>query len=197
MECPYCPRIHFSRLFAKFSITPSRHKFIIFISENIVCLNISIFIVSFFLSFTIDLYSLNPLTAIAIVAGIISIFCKNIELKINVIPCCIPNIFIKIEIVYPKQNPLYIIIPNTIGIPITVVPKNQIISANNTYENILFFNSSMEFIFWLFFNVSINVFIYSFILSCSVSFILFVKNTPKKIPIINNSVIIKYSFFFF
>ena len=71
MVCPYCPRIHFSRLFdAKTSITPAKHKIIIIISENIVCLTISIFIVSFFLSFTIALYSLNPLTAIAIVAGI-------------------------------------------------------------------------------------------------------------------------------
>ena len=86
-------------------------------TENSVCLAISIFIFSFLLSFTIDLYNLNPLTAKAKIAGIKIIFCSNIEISIKLSPFDSPIILINIDIVYPKQNPLYNIIPKTIGIP--------------------------------------------------------------------------------
>lgn len=46
--------------------------------ENIVCLNISIFIVSLLLSFIIELCNLIPLTASEIIHGINKIFCNNI-----------------------------------------------------------------------------------------------------------------------
>lgn len=42
------------------SITDDIHNSNNIIAEKIVCLNTSIFILSFFLSFTIDLYNLNP-----------------------------------------------------------------------------------------------------------------------------------------
>ena len=88
------------------SMTAAIHSIIIIINENTVCLNISTFMLSFLLSFTIDLYSLNPLTASAITAGIINKFCRNIVLNMNAIPFCIPIIFMHIEIVYHRENPL-------------------------------------------------------------------------------------------
>lgn len=87
------------------------------IIENTVCLTISIFIFSFPLSFTIDLYSLNPLTAKAKIAGIKIIFCNNIDINTKLNPLGNPIIVINTDIVYPKQNPLYNTIPKTIGIP--------------------------------------------------------------------------------
>ena len=45
------------------------------------------------------------------------IFCNNKAIDINNIPFPKPIIAIIVDIVYPKQNPLYNIIPNTIGIP--------------------------------------------------------------------------------
>lgn len=72
----------------------------------------------------------------AIILGIKIIFCKNKDIKMNIIPFPIPIIDITVEIVYPKQNPLYNIIPNTIGIPITVVPKNHNVIANTIFCNI-------------------------------------------------------------
>lgn len=110
------------------------------INEKIVCLKISNFMFSFLLSFIIDLYSLKPLTASARIAGINNIFCINnvtIE-KIN--PLVSPNTNIDVEIVYPRQNPLYSTIPNTIGIPITVVPKNQITTPKIKFCIIEFLN---------------------------------------------------------
>ena len=75
-------------------------------SENIVCLNISNFMFSFLLSFTIDLYSLNPLTAKASIAGITSILGNNKFIKTKLNPFVIPKIAIQVDIVYPRQNPL-------------------------------------------------------------------------------------------
>ena len=46
----------------------------------------------------------------------------------------IPKVAITDDIVYPKQKPLYIIIPYTIGIPITVDPTNHKASANRKLE---------------------------------------------------------------
>jgi hypothetical protein len=71
----------------------------------------------------LDLYNLNPLTANAKIDGINIIFCSKSKINTNNIPLANPIIVIIADIVYPKQKPLYNIIPNTIGIPITVVPK--------------------------------------------------------------------------
>ena len=90
---------------------------IIMTPENTVCLTISIFIFSFLLSFTIDLYNLSPLKARAKIAGIKIIFCSNIETTMKLSPFDNPMTLTNIEIVYPKQNPLYNTIPKTIGIP--------------------------------------------------------------------------------
>ena len=98
--------------------------------ENMVCLMISNFIFSLLLSFVIDLYNLNPLTASANIAGINNIFCNNKLISTNDIPFLSPITVIHTEIVYPKQNPLYSTTPNTTGIPMTVVPKNHIIIVN-------------------------------------------------------------------
>lgn len=73
--------------------------------ENMVCLTISNFMFSFRLSFTMDLYSLKPLTAKAKMAGIKIRFCKNMLLKINNNPFDIPIIEMHTDIVYPKQKP--------------------------------------------------------------------------------------------
>ena len=85
--------------------------------EKTVCLATSIFIFSLFLSFKIDLYNLNPLTAKANIAGINKMFCNSNNISTIKIPCGNPITVTQIEIVYPKQNPLYKIIPNTIGTP--------------------------------------------------------------------------------
>ena len=85
--------------------------------QNIVCLIISIFMFSLLLSFTIDLYSLNPLTLIAIIAGINIMFCKIKLLNIKASPFEVPSTLIQAEIVYPRQKPLYNINPKTTGIP--------------------------------------------------------------------------------
>lgn len=44
-------------------------------------------------------------------------FCKSKLLKTNDIPLPVPSTLTRADIVYPKQNPLYIIKPKTIGIP--------------------------------------------------------------------------------
>lgn len=44
-------------------------------------------------------------------------FCNRRFEKINNIPFPTPIVTITAEIVYPKQNPLYNIIPKTTGIP--------------------------------------------------------------------------------
>ena len=59
-------------------MTAAMHNNKSIITEKIVCLTISNFMLSFLLSLIIDLYSLIPLTAKAIITGIIIIFCKNI-----------------------------------------------------------------------------------------------------------------------
>lgn len=53
----------------------------------------------------------------AIILGMNIIFCSNKVIRINSIPFPIPIITIIEDMVYPKQNPLYNIIPKTIGIP--------------------------------------------------------------------------------
>ena len=93
----------------KISITEARHNTNNIINEKIVCLIISIF--------TIDLYNLKALTAIAIIAGMNNKFCKTSETTVNIIPFESPITIIIVEIVYPKQNPLYNTIPKTMGIP--------------------------------------------------------------------------------
>ena len=98
--------------------------------ENMVCLTISNFIFSLLLSFVIDLYNLNPLTANANIAGINNTFCNNRLISTNDIPFVNPITVMHTEIVYPKQKPLYSTTPNTTGIPITVVPKTHIRIAN-------------------------------------------------------------------
>ena len=103
------------------------------IIENIMCLNNSNFMFSLFLSFIIDLYNLNPLTANAIIAGIRKILGSKKLINVNIIPFCRPSTVTQTDIVYPRQNPLYIIIPNTTGIPIMVVPKNHIVTAKNIF----------------------------------------------------------------
>ena len=53
----------------------------------------------------------------AIMDGINIIFCNNRDIKINNIPFPIPITTIIDAMVYPRQNPLYSIIPKTIGMP--------------------------------------------------------------------------------
>lgn len=60
------------------------------IQEIIVCLVISIFIVSLLLSFTIALYNFIPLTANANMHGINIRFCINIDVITNNIPLSHP-----------------------------------------------------------------------------------------------------------
>ena len=67
--------------------------------ENSVCLNISIFIFSFLLSFTIDLYNFIPLTDNANVEGIIIKLCIRRVIIQNKIPFPVPNVKIINEIV--------------------------------------------------------------------------------------------------
>lgn len=100
-------------------------------NENTVCRKISNFTFSFLLSFTIDLYNLNPLTANANIAGINMIFCRNILINTNSIPFPIPIIVTQADIVYPKQNPLYTTIPNTTGIPNYCSSKKPNYSCKN------------------------------------------------------------------
>ena len=69
------------------------------INEKTVCLTTSIFIFSRFLSFIMDLYNLNPLTANAKIAGINIIFCKKSNSKAKYRPCGIPIIRMQTEIV--------------------------------------------------------------------------------------------------
>ena len=78
---------------------------------------------SFLLSFIIDLYNLILITPNTNNAGMNIIFCKSKDININIVPFTCPKAYTLPAIVYPRQNPLNAIIPNTIGIPITVVPK--------------------------------------------------------------------------
>lgn len=173
------------------------HKNPNIIAENIVCLSTSIFILSLFLSFTIDLYSLNPLTPIAIMLGMNIIFCNTSVINMNDIPFPIPIIDIIVDIVYPKQNPLYNIIPNTIGIPITVVPKNHSVIANIMFSIIVVFRTFMFSRFSVFFSFSMKLFRYDVISVFCASCVLFMNITPRNIPIMNISVITIYSLLLF
>lgn len=85
--------------------------------ENTVCLTSSNFMFSFLLSLYIDLYAFNALTPSDIIPGMNNIFCIIIDIAVKAIPFNIPNTTVILDIVYPKQNPLNAIIPNTIGIP--------------------------------------------------------------------------------
>ena len=98
--------------------------------ENIVCLIISNLIFSFLLSFTIDLYNLNPLTPKANITGIKIRFCNNTEIDIKIMPLENPIVETKVAIVYPKQNPLYTTIPKTIGIPYYSCSKKTYSNCN-------------------------------------------------------------------
>ena len=90
----------------KTSITEETAKAINIIIQNIVCLIISTLMFSLLLSFTIDLYNLNPLTLIANIAGIKIKFCNNKLLNKKASPLDVPKILVKAEIVYPRQKPL-------------------------------------------------------------------------------------------
>ena len=67
-------------------------------------------------------------------------FCSTSVISINKIPFPTPITDIIVAIEYPKQKPLYIIIPNTMGIPITVVPKNHNVSAKIKFSFIVIFS---------------------------------------------------------
>ncbi len=101
----------------KTSITDESISKINITKQNIVCRIISVLTFSLRLSLTIDLYNLKQLTHIANITGIIIIFCSNKLLSPKTIPFPVPKATENAEIVYPKQKPLYIITPNTIGIP--------------------------------------------------------------------------------
>ena len=85
---------------------------------------------SFLLSFIIDLYNFILLTPNTIIAGMNIIFCSNVVVSMNTIPFIFPSDIMHADIVYPRQNPLNSIIPNTIGIPIIVVPANHSNTVN-------------------------------------------------------------------
>ena len=85
-----------------------------------------------------ELYSLIQLTPNMIIAGINMMFCNNTVIARNISPFIFPKTYTQEAIVHPKQKPLNNIIPNTIGIPMIVVPANH---RKNT-KIILFFISS-------------------------------------------------------
>lgn len=101
----------------KTSIQLENIKTVDIIVLKMVCLTISILTLFDILSFIIDLYKFIPLTPIASIAGIKSKFWINKSLNTNTNPFEIPRTLTQDDIVYPRQKPLYIIIPNTIGIP--------------------------------------------------------------------------------
>ena len=123
--------------------------------------------------------------------------CNTNDNNTNAIPFGSPKIVIIADIVYPKQNPLYSTIPNTIGIPITVVPKNQSVNANIIFSFKVVLNNSILSIFSVFFNLSINVLKYDVISEICVSCVLFINITPKNIPITNIKVTKIYSLLLF
>lgn len=89
---------------------------------------------SFLLSFMIDLYNLNPLTANPNKHGINIIFCNNIADNINNMFFVVSNDIIIDAIVYPRQNPLKQIIKYTNIIPITVEPVIHNNKLNPTFS---------------------------------------------------------------
>ena len=97
---------------------------------------------SFRLSFTIDLYTLIPVTANANKAGIKIKFWSSKLQTTKIIPFPNPNVIIVDEIAYPMQNPLKITIPNIIGNPITDEPTNHITIAKITLSLTEYYKSS-------------------------------------------------------
>lgn len=75
-------------------------------------------------------------------AGINIAFCKKTVIITNISPFTFPKANIQDAIVYPKQNPLNSIIPNTIGIPIIVVQANHKKKVSVILLLISFCNSS-------------------------------------------------------
>ena len=124
----------------------------------------------------------------AIIAGINIMFCSTSVVNTNIIPFPAPIIVIIDAIEYPKQKPLYNIIPNTIGIPITVVPKNHSVIAKITFSKIVVFKIEYVSSFSVFFSFSVKLFKYSVISAICASCILFINITPKKIPTKNINV---------
>ena len=112
-------------------------------------------------------------------------------------PLPTPITDIIVDIVYPKQNPLYIIIPNTIGIPITVVPKNHKVTAKITFSNNVVFKIAIVSNFSVFFNLSIKLLRYDDISDSWLSLLLFINITPKKTPTKKINVTNMYSFLLF
>lgn len=105
----------------------------------------------------------------------------------------IPKVAILEDNVYPKQKPLYAIVPYTIGIPITVEPTNQRIIANKKLEIIASFNIFVLSICTLSFKLFTNPLIYELIsFACSLPELL-TKIMPKTNPIKKIIVIIAIS----
>ena len=71
----------------------------IIINEIILCLKIEIFIFSFLLSFTIDVYNFMLLTPKIIIAGMNIAFWRNIVINTNIIPFTFPSVNIQDAIV--------------------------------------------------------------------------------------------------
>ena len=83
----------------KISITDDITKSNNIMKEKMVCLTTSIFTFSLFLSFMMDLYNLNPLTAKAKMAGINKIFCNKSKISTNSMPWGNPIIVIQTAMV--------------------------------------------------------------------------------------------------
>ncbi len=93
---------------------------------------------SFRLSFTIDLYTLIPVTANANKAGIKIKFWSSKLQTTKIIPFPNPNVIIVDEIAYPMQNPLKITIPNIIcSQTYHIFPPIHIISQNSLLPQFL------------------------------------------------------------
>ena len=78
------------------------------------------------------------LTPIVKIAGIYNKFCKKIDAIVNIIPLKNPKVIAIEEMVNPNIVPLNKIIINTINMPITVVPANHRIIANNKFFLIIY-----------------------------------------------------------
>ena len=126
--------------------------------------------------------------------GIKRIFCNSKDVIVNKIPLPVPNVAILEDMVYPKQNPLYAIIPYTIGIPITVEPTNHSPNANTKLEINVSFNNPALSISMLFFRLFTKSLIYDVISSICVCPALLMKIIPNINPIKKIIVIIVYSF---
>ena len=107
-------------------------------------------------------------------------------------PFPVPSAIMAPDIVYPIHKPLYKTKKYISGKPIIVEPMNHnIIPINIFLLNDTFINSFLS-IELLSFNVVTKLFIYSLTSFFCASSELFIKNTPKTIPIskkINNNII--------